>query len=178
MTKRNHCRVVITDECNLSCEFCCMNDLEIYKSFETVRALYIAEKRYDEVCITGGEPLLELPKVVQFAALVRYFNPDVKIYLYTNGILLTEETLETLKLSGITGINWLAHSFISEMEYMFLNDILPIRFLLGEKEMSKQNLEIMIGDIKNQKMDMRIWKMDDCKDMPEKNRYRIDWSRT
>lgn len=176
MLHRNHCRVVITDDCNLSCDFCCMNDLETYKSFETVRALYIAKKRYDEVCITGGEPLLVLPRVIQFAALVRYFNSEVKIYLYTNGELLTRDVAKILVAAGIDGISISLHELpnwriLPEYWHLHIN-IIPLRFLVGEHEIT-DDIE---GLVRVSKIPMRIWKMDDCFDMPEEDRYRIDWN--
>ena len=184
MTDRNHCRVVITDECNLSCEFCCMNDKEIHDSFVSSTAMDIARWGYDEICITGGEPLLELPKVIQFASLVRYFNPDVKIYLYTNGTRLRTGHGLALRYAGIDGLNWSIHkiNYMSE-EYIthtrkeFISYIhkhlIPVRILVGEHEVTQSLKDYAVRN----EMNMRIWKMDDCKDMPEEDRYRIDWNR-
>lgn len=176
MLHRNHCRVVITDDCNLSCDFCCMKDKEIYDSFVTASPGYVATQQYDEVCITGGEPLLVLPKVIQFAALVRYFNPDVKIYLYTNGRLLTKNVAKFLSLAGIDSISISLHDFstcynLFDFSYIHCY-IMPIRILVGEHEESEK----VVRYAEIHKMDMRVWKMDDCFDMPEEDRYRIDWN--
>jgi len=151
-----------------------MKDKKISHSFLPASMLDIALRRYDEVCITGGEPLLVLPKVMQLVALVRYFNPNVTIYLYTNGIELTRATATILKLSGIAALNVSLHypSYYStelhELAYLHRN-FLPIRILVGEKEVTSRLRDFAL--ISN--IPMRIWKMDDCKDMPPEERWRI-----
>jgi len=170
---RNHCRVVITDHCNLRCDFCCMKDKEIHDSFISASMLRIAETEYDEVSITGGESLLVLPKVVQLAVLIKYFNPNAKIYLYTNGIKLTKAIADMLKSSGVGALNVSVHGYIRSLDIQEFGDIhrniLPIRILIGEDE-----LTYTIKDfVSENKIPMRIWKMDDCKDMPKEDRFRI-----
>jgi molybdenum cofactor biosynthesis enzyme MoaA len=165
-------RVVITDECNLSCEFCCMQDKEIHDSFEDATAWFIAQQMHTEVSITGGEPLLTLPRVIMFSQILRYFNPDVKLWLYTNGELLTPIKASLLKAIGFTGINVSIHgelSALQSMDYKEISRMLSLRFLISDDELSDNNREWLerIG------APVRVWQMDDCNDMPFESRYRL-----
>jgi len=173
-----HCRVVITDKCNLTCDFCCMNDPVISDSFKEASAWYIAQQIHKEVSITGGEPLLALPRVIMFSQIVKYFNPDVKLYLYTNGELLTDEIAKILKACGIDGINISIHKITSWQmlpRYWSIHESgkMPLRFLVGEDELTKEQLGEVKGNARLAGIPVRVWKMDDCKDMPFESRYRL-----
>lgn len=175
MTKQRktaHCRVVITDECNLSCDFCCMKDEKIHDSFEDSTALWIAQQMHKEVSITGGEPLLVLPKVVMFSQIVRYFNPNVKLWLYTNGELLTKSVARTLKLVGFDGISVSPHgqfSWETKMNYLDIHHIMPLRFMMQDTEIDCQSRSFF--DRNN--MLYRVWEIGDCNEMPFESRYRL-----
>ena len=173
---RNKCRVVLTDKCNLDCEFCCMKEKDIYYSFKNQTALYVANWRYDEIAITGGEPLMELEKLVQFTCLIKYFNKDAKIYLYTNGILLRNETANMLKIAGLTGINWSPKEKPSAYDLLQMTFIhacvIPVRILMQDVLIDDNILEYALHN----SMQIRQWTLGDCDDMEPEDRYRIDWS--
>ncbi len=174
---RNNCRIVLTDRCNLDCSFCCMKEKDIHYSFINQTALWIAQQRYDEIAITGGEPLLELEKLVQFICLVKYFNPDAKVYLYTNGILLKSETARILLTAGLDGINWSPHSYPSlptKETMTFIHAcLIPIRILVEDKFTIYDNI---LQYALNNRMQIRQWTIGDCADMKPEDRFRIDWS--
>ena len=169
-----HCRVVITDECNLKCDFCCMLQPEITESFVDCTAWWIAQQMYDELLITGGEPLLEIPRIIMLTSIARYFNPDIKTYVYTNGELLTIYRARLLKDCGVTGISMSIHSDFwkdaSQHAIALIHEtVLPIRILVGEHEVTEELMHF----ITNNDMDVRVWVMDDCLDMPKEDRYRL-----
>ncbi len=174
--ERNNCRVVLTDRCNLTCEFCCMKQEEIHDSFDNMTAFHIAVIGYDEIAITGGEPLLELEKLVQFICLLKYFNKDAKIYLYTNGILLNSETAATLKIAGLSGINWSPKIKPGPLEENLMSFIhvclMPIRILIQDKLVDDDVLQFAYDN----NMQIRQWTIGDCDDMEPEDRFRIDWS--
>ncbi|KKN32346.1 hypothetical protein LCGC14_0814960 [marine sediment metagenome] len=173
---RNNCRVVLTDRCNLDCSFCCMKDKRIYYSFTNQTALWIAQQRYDEIAITGGEPLMELEKLVQFICLVKYFNPDAKMYLYTNGMSLNYYEAFTLKTAGLTGVNWSPkekpNSYYQEKMTFIHVCLIPIRILIQDRLMDDDILQFAL----NNNMQIRQWTIGDCDDMKPEDRFRIDWS--
>ena len=174
---RNNCRVVLTDWCNLDCEFCCMKETDIHYSFKNQTALWIAQQRYDEIGITGGEPLLELEKLVQFICLIKYFNSDSKVYLYTNGDLLNSETARILLTTGLDGINWSPHSYPSlptKETMTFIHAcLIPIRILVEDKFTIYDNI---LQYALNNRMQIRQWTIGDCADIKPEDRFRIDWS--
>ena len=173
---RNNCRVILTDKCNLDCGFCCMKNKEIYWSFVNQTALWIAQQRFDEIAITGGEPLMEFEKLMQFIRLVKYFNPDAKVYLYTNGYFLNSETAATLKVTGLTSINWSPHHYPTKYEKEQMTFIhaclIPVRILIQDKLVDNDILKYSLDN----SMQINQWTIGDCDNMEPEDRYRIDWS--
>ncbi|KKL56948.1 hypothetical protein LCGC14_2240290 [marine sediment metagenome] len=173
---RNNCRVVLTDRCNLNCSFCCMKEPDICNSFKWQTALWIAQQRYDEIGITGGEPLLELERLVQFICLIKYFNKKAKVYLYTNGILLTSETAAVLKVAGLDGINWSPKAKPTSEEKNLITFVhvclMPIRLLIQDEMTDDDMLEFVMSN----GMQIKQWTLGDCSDMELEDRFRIDWS--
>jgi pyruvate formate-lyase activating enzyme-like uncharacterized protein len=149
-----------------------MKDKEIHDSFEDATAGYIAQQMHTEVSITGGEPLLALPRVIMFSQIIKYFNPDVKLWLYTNGELLTLETVHLLNACGISGLNVSTHNWdkinITLLEWIHLHDM-PVRFLVGKHEVTNEIVETA----NKYEIPIRVWTMDDCNDMPFESRYRL-----
>ena len=176
---RNNCRVVLTDKCNLDCSFCCMKEKETYYSFKNQTALWIAKQRYDEIGITGGEPLMELKKLVQFICLLKYFNEEAKVYLYTNGDLLNTETARVLLTTGLDGINWSFHSYpasdVKETMTFIHACLVPIRILVQDKFAIYDDI---LQYALNNQMQINQWSIGDCDTMKPEDRYRIDWSTT
>ena len=107
--------VFISDRCNSHCKFCpqskSMKDVLLYKQFrqqshgsvEQVLIRYDAQRKYiDGVSYSGGEPLMELGKILRCASYIQEeSNGEVYQWVYTNGILLTEDILKQLKDVGI-----------------------------------------------------------------------------
>ena len=173
---RNNCRVVLIDRCNLDCAFCCMKDKKIHGSFLSTNASNIAMMKYDEIAITGGEPLLEFDRLVQFICLVKYFNPDAKVYLYTNGILLRSETAAMLKVAGLSGINWSPKEKPDGYTLMLMSFVhvcqIPVRILIQDILVDDDILQYVLGN----SIQLKQWSIGDCDDMEIEDRFRIDWS--
>ena len=101
----NKLRLMTTLNCNRHCVGCCNNDWDFNKvSYcETYDG-------YDEILLTGGEPLLYPHRIIRLCADIRA-QTDTKIYLYTaicdytlqaiipfvDGICLTLHTRDDLK---------------------------------------------------------------------------------
>lgn len=91
-------RLLITEECDRNCEGCCNNDwdldgLPVVKSF----------KAYEQVLITGGEPMLIPDLVIDIARQVRRENPETRIFVYTANLQRVQDVLAVLReVDGIT----------------------------------------------------------------------------
>jgi uncharacterized protein len=92
----------ITNKCNASCFYCPsaqLND-EVPATqslnFETAESYadYINHFGFKGVSFSGGEPLLFFERTLHYLKTVRKMcSPDIYIWIYTNGILATEEKL-------------------------------------------------------------------------------------
>ena len=75
-------RVLITRECNRKCPNCCSEYNTVMKGMKEISSID-ALKDYDQIMITGGEPML-LPEMVRiYSTGLKRNNPDCTIYLYT-----------------------------------------------------------------------------------------------
>jgi sulfatase maturation enzyme AslB (radical SAM superfamily) len=104
---RRHVRaleVILTASCNLRCSYCYQNAkqgrrMEWDTLREAIDILLRSNPPDVDVLFYGGEPLLELPlirRAVAYAAEARPAGKRVRYVLYTNGMLLDEETASFL----------------------------------------------------------------------------------
>ncbi len=91
-----HFEIHITDHCNLNCKGCahfsnlCPPTLADLGEFESdMRAMAGLFSRVEQIYLLGGEPLLH-PDVADFVRVSREIFPDTRIYLMTNGTLVTK----------------------------------------------------------------------------------------
>lgn len=101
------CQVVLryTKSCNLSCSYCYAHtDLKPPTSMSNETVLYIIRKfseSYPEKIINlsfhGGEPLLRYNKLVPLVKEIRQISENIKMYIQTNGTLVTKEIADFLK---------------------------------------------------------------------------------
>ncbi len=169
-----HCRVIITDKCNLSCSYCCMQIPGVSESFTDATAWYIAQQMHRDVIVSGGEPLLVLSRIAMFTGVVRYFNPDVNIYVYTNGIELSPYNAKFLKDCGVKGLTVSPHSpdwpkFSKYIFSLIHGTILPIRLRVQDVLVDEKLKEY----VKTNDMELIVWTMNDCLEMEPENRYRL-----
>lgn len=88
-------RLLITEACNRKCEGCCNKGFDL-------KALPVCQDLncWDEVYITGGEPMLR-PELVR--ELSRDIAIDAMVYMYTAKVDNVHEAIDTLReLDGMT----------------------------------------------------------------------------
>ena len=114
--------VFVTQQCNLNCEYCpqprpnydnetpdqaLLIDAGVVK---TIRAFPSMLQTLDEdiqgISFSGGEPLLALDKVIELAGYVTRHNVEIYMWLYTNGRLMTVDTLKRLYSARINEIRF------------------------------------------------------------------------
>lgn len=69
-------RLLFTENCNRSCEMCCNKEYNL----DTLPK--VSHYNYDEILITGGEPLLYLDKLVLLIIEIKA-KSNAKVYVYT-----------------------------------------------------------------------------------------------
>ena len=90
-------RLLLFKECNRNCEGCCnkywnLDNIQICNSF----------KDYDEIILTGGEPMLRPDVIKQTVNDIKKENNKAKIYMYT-AYTHNNELLNILKqVDGLT----------------------------------------------------------------------------
>lgn len=92
-------RVIVTLKCNRNCPGCCNMNLPEYREVHTDEELL----DYEEIVITGGEPMLIPGKVLEFINRMWDKGYRGKMYLYTsywNGKGISKEILK--ELDGFT----------------------------------------------------------------------------
>lgn len=91
-------RLLITEECNRSCPGCCNLDWDL-KALEKCTDF----SGYDEIILTGGEPMLFPDKIREILMRIDYPTGDrPKIYMYTALVNLSTAQLLNIYLDGIT----------------------------------------------------------------------------
>ncbi len=95
----------ITGKCNASCFYCpasqTIDEVPTSQglSFPTAAsyAEYVSHFKYKGVSFSGGEPLLFADRVLEYLKEIRTkCSPDVYTWLYTNGIVATDEVFKRL----------------------------------------------------------------------------------
>lgn len=107
--KNNGVNIKLTNKCNCNCDFC-IEKGGLVTEEKSVQTLIDATNLldYDNVLVLGGEPLL-YPNIEEYLAGIK----NKKIYLTTNGTLLTNEMAEMLS-KYLTAINISVHHFTEQ----------------------------------------------------------------
>jgi pyruvate formate-lyase activating enzyme-like uncharacterized protein len=105
----------INGKCNCRCFYCptAQNDISVPTTnrvpFATPAeyAQYVRRFGFSGVSISGGEPLLTFSRTIDYIETVRReLGPQLHIWLYTNGTLVTMERLNALKAAGLNEIRF------------------------------------------------------------------------
>ena len=96
-------RLIITLDCNRHCYYCCNTKENLAKAIEITDLSEI--DMYKEVCITGGEPMLNPMRTCDIVESLQ--RTDRIIYLYT--ALVYYRHLQWMLLNGLSGIHYTLH---------------------------------------------------------------------
>ncbi|MEI8339365.1 MAG: 4Fe-4S cluster-binding domain-containing protein [bacterium] len=103
--QNNIARLIITFTCNRACQGCCNSYSSILN-----RAEYIDDvseiSGFNSICLTGGEPLLNIDSTINILQAVKIKCPNSKVYLYT--AFFTERVNEILDM--VDGIHYTLHA--------------------------------------------------------------------
>jgi pyruvate formate-lyase activating enzyme-like uncharacterized protein len=107
----------VTGECESACYYCPLSERRkglnvVYADevpVETDLDIILEGRAIDAegTGITGGDPLIRLPRTLKFIKLLKgFFGPDHHIPLYTNGRLASRQALARLKTAGLDEIRF------------------------------------------------------------------------
>ena len=128
-------RIIITYECPRSCKGCC-NKQDQFKHIQSFGALEHV-REFDQVILTGGEPLLDPKRLIELISLIKHLNPTVEIIVYS---ALYRDNLAALLtvLYLVDGLTLTIHETKDIIDFVRLDDI------LGVVNMPKKKLRLNI----------------------------------
>ena len=95
-TKLKHMQLQINNFCNQNCNHCYLDQTPEMMSFENYKIIinkFFYENKGDSVLLIGGEPCLH-PDLIE---MIKYVPEDKICVLATNGTILTDELIDTIK---------------------------------------------------------------------------------
>ena len=94
-------RLLLFWECNLTCSYCCNEIPEVREGILPIKKEEIDFTKYDNVCLSGGEPFLQPELVFEMLSII----PN-DVYIYTNGIKINKDIEEKLSnFKNLKGLN-------------------------------------------------------------------------
>ena len=177
MTRNKKLRLLVTKKCHNDCPKCCN------KQYDLDAVPVIDRFDYDEVCITGGEPMLDFQKVIRIAEMFKtvatVLGKEVKVYLYTARITSAQlHVMMTREL--IDGICVTPHSNGDINDFKKLNRGLLFNFHIDNSFYEDISLRLnLFADVKEHLRDenLILWKikemewLDECP-VPEGEDFR------
>ncbi len=156
---KNSCRILLGLDCNYKCEYCSNKIpglIEKFKSVSTISEIGIC--RYENICISGGEPLMskyinELWEVITLSKLNK-----CKVFIYTNLSILPSNDM----IGKVDGWSIGFHAFQTET----LGFIDRVNKLL---KMGADNVRVLVENIEASKLAVFLpnniikpWIRNDC----------------
>jgi len=110
--KIEYLRISLTDKCNLRCGYCmpkegikCIEHDMVLKLEEILRAVKIfSDTGIKKIRFTGGEPFVR-KNVLWLFKEIHSYNPEIEMYITTNGILLNDIVLNNANKDDTKGIS-------------------------------------------------------------------------
>lgn len=134
-------RVIITYKCNRQCHGCCNSQPQEIREISNIERL----AGYEEVVLTGGEPMLNPKELMGFIKKLKKQNKNQRIYLYTACMELDEHMKLLNMLDGVT-VTLHAEATdedIRGLKYMSENlwgENVDLRLFIDERVYEKYNL--------------------------------------
>lgn len=110
-------RVIVTFRCNRKCPGCCNLNLPEYRKVHTDEELM----EYQEIVITGGEPMLIPGKTLEFINRMWDKGYRGKMYLYTS--LWNNKGISKEILKELDGFTFTLHAECSDTDIMALKNL-------------------------------------------------------
>ncbi|MDF2499327.1 MAG: 4Fe-4S single cluster domain [Anaerosporomusa subterranea] len=134
-------RLLVTLECPRSCEGCCNDNLKLDK----IAILPSIDQllQYDEVIISGGEPMLIPGKVMEFCQTLRQMEYTGQIYMYSAlyNHTLREEYVGLLRRTGVgikpllNGLHFTVHNEAGDREINELKQLSKFLQIFSDKQL-------------------------------------------
>jgi hypothetical protein len=146
-------RLLLSEECNRKCKGCCNKDWNLDQL-----PVCIDYSQYSEILITGGEPLLNITKVLRCIKNIRQANPIAKIYVYT---AWRERYIDIFNIiNSADGITLTLHTKKDIQAFIEINNCVK-RWHWSIKEENKSLRLNVFKGINLDNIDLSMWKVQD-----------------
>lgn len=168
MERNRKLRLLVTTDCPNHCPMCCNNQFD----FDKLKR--VEHFDYDEIMITGGEPLLFPNKVAELARAIKTTNSILypqektpKIYVYTS--VASYLPIKHV-LNAADGIVLTPHSQEDVRKFLNLNRVMGVYLRINKTHPSlRLNLFKNIKAMLPEDIDLSLWQVKDMewiKDCP------------
>lgn len=148
-------RLLITDKCNRDCEGCCNKEWDLDALPKLIPNKLI---NYDEVLLTGGEPMLNPYRTYNIARQIK--RTASKLYLYTAKVDDWKAVLSVLHI--VDGITLTLHDQSDVAPFIILNELIQLTSLTQKSLRLNIFKGIDIGDFSpNSYNNLNSWKVKD-----------------
>lgn len=113
-------RLIVTEKCGRSCEGCCNKDFDL-STHTKISRLNACDNEYEEILITGGEPLLFPEKVKDL--LYGIGSNKKNICLYTAASCDLEKLKSILFNYSLTGFTFTIHDNKGIVDFLKIKDL-------------------------------------------------------
>jgi len=155
----NNILLVITNKCNLSCEYCYMSNEPNYMDFNLTKKIIDNTDDNSNIEFFGGEPLLNADVVEQTLDYIKQQNRKLRSVIITNGTIFNDQVKRILTNHqcgiGISfdGINNFIRTHNKETDKLILQNIKDISDFLkrdiGVKiSITPQNVHTLLDNVK------------------------------
>lgn len=135
------CRIIVGRKCNFSCSYCCNETLpELLSQFRPIRVTQVPWiiEHYDNVVLTGGEPLVPANVLYTTTLAMMSYALDKKVYVYSNlSVLPPEQELASLALivSGWSiGVHRQSVNLIENLERLLRYGAKGVRLMIEQSQ--------------------------------------------
>jgi organic radical activating enzyme len=164
-------RLIITFDCPRDCSYCCNKYTTILNGAIEISNLDHLNK-FEAICITGGEPLLNPERTLGIVKKLRENNPSAIIYMYTayyhlNAIRYVDEILDY-----IDGIHYTLHekSTLGDIKNFELFQTAIFRKINKSFRLyihNKINKYIMVNPLLWTRIESKEWIKEDTCELPK-----------
>lgn len=170
MERNRKLRLLVTTDCPDHCPMCCNNQFD----FDKLKR--VEHFDYDEIMITGGEPLLFPNRVAELARAIKTTNSILypqekapKIYVYTS--VASYLSFKRILNNAVDGVVLTPHSKEDVQKFLSLNRSLGIyfKFYKIERPSLRLNLFKNIKAMLPEDINLSLWQVKDMewvKDCP------------
>lgn len=130
-------RVIITFDCKRNCSYCSNKFTSIIDTAITIKSIdEMFKQKFDEVVITGGEPMLNPERTMAIISRIKKINDRIKVFMYTANYNSYIQTI----LKSIDGITYSIHENSSEED---AKDLLKMQAeIIGHKNSKSLRLYV------------------------------------